>query len=124
MLAEARQALLLQRLAQGAAAIDVSEALTMATVDGAGCLGRDDIGSLEPGKRADVALFDLRDVGYSGAGDAVSALLLCAPTRVETLIIEGRVIVEAHELRTLRLEPAMRRHRKLAAGMVGQAPLL
>jgi 8-oxoguanine deaminase len=124
MLAEARQALLLQRLAHGAAAIGVDEALRMATVEGARCLGREDIGSLEPGKRADVALFDLRDLGYSGAGDAVSALLLCAPTRVETLIVEGRVIVEAHELKTLRLEPAMQRHRKLAARMVGQAPLL
>ena len=66
----------------------------MATVEGARCLGRDDIGSLEPGKRADVALFDLRDLGYSGAGDALSALLLCAPTRVATLVIDGRVVVE------------------------------
>ncbi len=124
MLAEARQALLLQRLANGAAAIDVSEALTMATVDGARCLGRDDIGILAPGKRADIALFDLRDLGYSGAGDAVSALLLCAPTRVETLIVEGRVVVENSELRTLNLDPAVKRHRRLAAKLVGQKRLL
>jgi len=124
MLAEARQALLLNRLAHGAAALTVSEALRMATVEGARCLGRDDLGSLEAGKRADIALFDLRDVGYSGAGDALSALLLCAPARVETLIVEGRVVVRNHELKTVALEPVLARHRRLAAKMVGGRRLL
>jgi 8-oxoguanine deaminase len=124
MLAEARQALLLNRLAHGAAALKVSEALRMATVGGAECLGRSDLGSLEAGKRADLALFDLRDIGYSGAGDALSALLLCAPTRVETLVVEGRVVVEDHELKTLSLEPLLARHRRLAAKMVARPALL
>src|SRR5664279_3813342 len=92
MLAEVRQALLLQRVRHGADALGVVDALRLATVEGARCLGRDDIGSLEAGKRADVALFDLRDVGYSGAGDALSALLLCAPTRVSTLVVELSLI--------------------------------
>ena len=73
---------------------------------------------LEPGRRADVALFDLRDVGYSGAGDPLLALLLCAPTRVHTLVVDGRVVVEDGELRTLRLEPVLARHRKAAARML------
>jgi 8-oxoguanine deaminase len=120
MLAEARQALLLNRLAHGAAALSVRGALQMATIEGARCLGRDDIGSLEPGKRADIALFDLRDLGYSGAEDAVSALLLCAPTRVETLVVDGRPVVESHELKTLALEPVLKLHRRLAARMVAQ----
>ena len=124
MLAEARQALLFNRLAHGAAALNVGEALRLATVEGARCLGRSDVGSLEVGKRADIALFDLRDVGYSGAGDAVTALLLCAPSRVETLILEGRVVVENHELKTLALEPVLARHRRLAARMVEGPPLL
>jgi len=64
-----------------------------------------------------VALFDLRDVGYSGAGDAVSALLLCAPTRVSTLIVEGRVVVEDGGLKTISLDPVLARHRRLAARM-------
>jgi 8-oxoguanine deaminase len=115
MLAEARQALLLQRVRHGAAALSVRDALRMATVEGARCLGRDDIGSLEPGMRADVALFDLRGVGYSGAGDAVSALLLCAPAQVDTLVVEGRVVVEGGALQTISLESILRRHRKLAA---------
>ena len=115
MLAEARQALLLQRVRYGAGALAVGEALRMATVEGARCLGRDDIGSLEPGKRADVAMFDLRGAGYSGAGDAVSALLLCAPAQVDTLVVEGRVVVEGGSLETISLESILRRHRRLAA---------
>ena len=118
MLAEARQALLLQRLKHGAAALGVRQTLHMATVESARCLGRDDIGSLEPGKRADLALFDLRGIGYSGAGDAVSALLLCAPTRVQALVIEGRVVVEGSELRTINLGRVLGRHRKLAASIM------
>lgn len=124
MLGEARQALLLNRLAHGASALTVRQALWMATRGGAQCLGRDDIGSLEAGKRADIALFDLRDIGYSGAEDGVAALLLCAPTRVHTLVVEGRVVVENHELKTLRLDPVVVRHRRLAAKIVGGSPLV
>ncbi len=118
MLAEARQALLLQRLRYGAAALGVRDALRMATVEGARCLGRDDIGTLAPGKRADIALFDLRALGYSGAGDALSALLLCAPASVDTLIVDGRIVIEAGQLRTVSLERAIGRHRRLAAKLV------
>ncbi len=118
LLAEARQALLLGRVARGPSSVKVEEALRMATVGGAACLGRDDIGSLERGKRADVALFDLRDVGYSGAGDPVLALLLCAPTRVHTLVVNGRVVVDGGELETLELEPLLKRHRAIAARML------
>jgi cytosine/adenosine deaminase-related metal-dependent hydrolase len=124
MLAEARQALLLNRLAHGAAALKARDALRMATVGGAECLGRDDIGSLAVGKRADIALFDLRDVGYSGAEDVAAAMVLCAPTRVETLIVEGRVVVENHQLKTLALNPVLARHRHFAAKMVGSPKLL
>ncbi len=120
MLAEARQALLLQRLGHGAAAISVEQALRMATITGARCLGRDDIGSLEPGKRADIALFDLRDPAYSGADDPVAALLLCAPTTVRTLIVEGRVVVDDHRLTTLELTPVLVRHRRIAARITGK----
>jgi 8-oxoguanine deaminase len=81
-------------------------------------LGRDDIGTLEAGKRADVALFDLREAGYSGATDAVSALLLCAPAGVETLVIEGRVVVEDRALQTVRMGPVLKRHARMAAKVV------
>lgn len=121
MLAEARQALLLQRLEHGASALTVRDALRMATVEGARCLGRDDIGTLEAGKRADMALFDLREVGYSGAGDPVSALLLCAPARVATLIVEGRLVVDNGELKTLALDRILSRHRALAGRLGAHA---
>jgi 8-oxoguanine deaminase len=120
MLAEVRQALLLNRLAHGAAALTVPQALRMATVEGARCLGRHDIGSLEPGKRADIALFDLCDPAYSGAEDAISALLLCAPTSVRTLVIDGRVVVEDRILRTIRLWPTLKHHRRIAAYVTGK----
>lgn len=119
MLAEARQALLMHRLGHGAAAITVMQALQMATTGGAKCLGRDDIGTLEAGKRADIALFDLRDPAYSGAEDPVAALLLCAPTTVRTLIVEGRVLVDNHALTTIDLAAMLDRHRKIAARMTG-----
>jgi len=122
MLAEARQALLVQRLRNGAAAFTVTDGLRMATTGGARCLGRDDIGSLGPGKRADIALFDLRRAGYSGAGDPVSALLLCAPSRVDTLIVEGRIVVAAGELQTVSLEGILRRHRRAAARLQRAVP--
>ena len=120
MLAEARQALLLQRLRHGAAAVTVIDALRMATIGGAHCLGRDDIGSLEPGKRADVALFDLRTAGYSGAGDPVSALLLCSPAAADTVVVEGRTVVSGGALQTVSLESILRRHRRAAARLVGR----
>jgi len=118
MLAEARQALLLNRLRHGAAAVRVLDALRMATVEGARCLGRDDIGSLEAGKRADLAMIDLRDLGFSGAGDSLSALLLCAPARVATLVIEGTVVVEGGALCTVSLDPVLRRHRRASQRML------
>ena len=90
----------------------------MATAGGAACLGRADIGALEPGRRADVALFDLRDVGYSGAGDPLLGLLLCAPTRVHTLIVDGRPVVEDGALRTIALERVVARHGRIAARML------
>lgn len=120
MLAEARQALLLQRLGHGAAAISVQHALRMATVGGARCLGRTDIGSLEPGMRADIALFDLHDPAYSGAEDPVAALLLCAPSTVRTLVVEGRVVVDDHKLTTIEMTPLLARHRSIAARITGK----
>lgn len=119
MLAEVRQALLLTRLIHGAHGMKMLEALALATVGGAGCLGREDIGQLAPGKAADVALFSLEEIGYSGAGDPLAALLLCHPTRVDTLIVNGRVVVEEGRLTTIELRPIIERHRSIARRMMG-----
>jgi 8-oxoguanine deaminase len=114
MLAEVRQALLLARLERGADSMQVLDALKMATLGGAACFGREDIGRLEPGKVADIAIFSLEDVGYSGAGDPIGALLLCQPSRVDTLIINGKIVVENGQLQTLDLPPILEAHRKKA----------
>ena len=86
MLAEARQAMLLARLrlaaaANGGRSMDGrAEALEIATRGGAGVLGRDDIGALEPGHCADFFTLDLDTIGYAGAlADPVGATLFCAP---------------------------------------------
>jgi len=93
LLAEARVGMLVQRVG-GAAAMGARDALRVATRGGAACLGRDDIGSLEPGKRGDVALFPVDGLAFAGAeADLVAALVLCDPPRVRDLIVEGGPVV-------------------------------
>jgi 8-oxoguanine deaminase len=117
MLGEARQALLLTRVKHGASAIAACDALKLATVGGARCLGRDDIGSIAPGKAADLALFPLSDIGFSGAWDPVGALLFCQPARVGTLVINGRVVVSEGRLVTMDLDEIRSRHQALARAL-------
>jgi 8-oxoguanine deaminase len=91
LLAELRQALLLHRVAGGAAAMTIMEVLEMATLGGACCLGRDDVGSLRPGLACDLAVFDLSAIGYDGAQDPLAALLLCHPEPARSVIVGGVV---------------------------------
>jgi cytosine/adenosine deaminase-related metal-dependent hydrolase len=101
MLAEARQALLAHRLgADPSRWITAEEVLWMATRGGAACLGRDDIGSLEPGKAADLVIVDTRRLSYAGAGsDPLAALVFSPfPEPVDTVIVHGRVVVEGGRL--------------------------
>jgi len=94
LLAEARQALLTTRGRKGPAAMTAREALRIATRGGAACLGRDDIGSIEVGKRADIALFRVDDLAHRGAeSDPVAALIFCNPGPVEHLFVEGKPVV-------------------------------
>ncbi|MDR7523385.1 MAG: 8-oxoguanine deaminase [Armatimonadota bacterium] len=98
LLAEARTGLLAAR-GRGAAAMSAREALRIATRGGAACLGRDDIGSLEVGKRADVALFGVDGLEHVGAGaDPVAALVFCTPQRVRHLLVDGRAVVHQGRL--------------------------
>ena len=90
------------------------EALEIATLGGARVLGRDDLGSVEPGKRADLAVWDLRGIEAAGAWDPVAALLLSGPTRVRDLVVEGRIVVAAGQIVTLDLPRLLERQRALA----------
>jgi len=97
LLNEARQALLLQRVANGADAMSARETLEIATRGGAAVLGRDDLGSLEVGKRADFAIWDMGGLQAAGSWDPVAALVLCGPFNVRDLFVEGRAVVrEGH----------------------------
>jgi cytosine/adenosine deaminase-related metal-dependent hydrolase len=97
LLMEARQALLVQRAVGGADALDPREALFIATRGGANMLGRQDCGSLEIGKRADIAIWDVSDVASLGAWDKVAGLVLSPPTNVRDLFVEGRAVVREGE---------------------------
>lgn len=103
LLAEARHALMLQRVKGGAEEMAPRTALELATRGGARVLGRDDCGVLEKGKRADIAVWRLDDWAGLGAWDPVAALILTGPHRVRDLFVEGRQIVEAGRLQTLDL---------------------
>ena len=95
LLPEARQALLLARLRGGPAALDARRALAMATMEGARCLGRqEELGSLEAGKLADVALWRLDGLGHADVTDPVAALVLGPHAPLELLLVGGRAVVE------------------------------
>ncbi|MDP3550524.1 MAG: 8-oxoguanine deaminase [Novosphingobium sp.] len=98
LLGEARQALLLQRVTHGATAFAAREALRLATRGGAEVLGRSDLGSLTPGKRADCAVWDMAQVASTGAWDLVAGLILAPPPGVRDLFVEGRAVVRDGEL--------------------------
>jgi len=90
MILEARQALYLQRLRYGAEKITPELALGWATKGSARLLGRDDLGQLAVGKQADLALFKLDELRFSGSHDPISALLLCGADRADRVMIGGR----------------------------------
>jgi len=113
---EARQAMLLQRVAQGANAMSARAALEIATRGGADVLGRPDCGRIAPGKRADIAIWDMRGVESAGSWD-IGALLLAGPVRVRDLLIDGRQVVRGGQMTTLDMDAVLRRQRALAAAL-------
>jgi cytosine/adenosine deaminase-related metal-dependent hydrolase len=119
LIAEARMAMLLQRVAKGADAMSAREVLEIATLGGAQVLGRGDLGSLEPGKRADLAIWDMTGIEAEGSWDPVAALILCGPTRVKGLVVEGREVVRDGQMVTLDLPRVLERQRQLAGRLAG-----
>jgi cytosine/adenosine deaminase-related metal-dependent hydrolase len=98
LLHEVKQALLLARGRGGPTALTAREALTLGTRGGAAALGRDDLGSLEPGKRADFAAWRTDGLELGGADDLVAGLVFSAPHRVDRLVVEGEDIVRGGAL--------------------------
>ena len=118
LVSEARQAMLLQRVAQGADAMSAREALRIATRGGAEVLGRSDCGQIAVGKRADIAIWDMSGVETAGSWDP-AALLLAGPTRVRDLFVEGRAVVRDSAVVSFDLEAAVKRQNALAAKLAG-----
>jgi cytosine/adenosine deaminase-related metal-dependent hydrolase len=129
MLAEVRQTMLLARLELGlrtagrpiaeADWMTAREALELATLGGAGVLGRSDIGSLEPGKCADFFSLDLHTLGYAGAlHDPVAAVVFCAPQTARHTVINGRSVVKDGAIATMDMAPVIATHNKCAARLL------
>ena len=130
MLGEVRQAMLLARLLlsenpggppdEKSKWMSARDVLEMATVGGASVLGRDDIGSLEPGKCADFFAVDLNKVGFAGGSmsDPVSALIFCAPTQVDYTVVNGRCVVKEGQVTTIDLPNVMADCSKAAINLI------
>ncbi len=126
MLAEVRQAMLLARLAvspgvgEPGPQLAARRALAMGTRGGARVLGRTDVGSLSPGKAADVVAIDLDRLEYAGAlHDPVAAVVFCAPGRVTHSWVGGRRVVDDGRLCGLDERRLVGEHNSLASTLVG-----
>ncbi len=123
LLAEARQAMLLSRLRErdSGRLMPARQALWLATAGGARALKRDDIGTLQPGKQADIAMFRL--AGEAGAGfenDPVAGLLLASTPRVEHLIVNGEFAVRNYQLVNADEGEIVSSHRQIVGRIVSR----
>jgi 8-oxoguanine deaminase len=119
MAQEMRQALLLQRLALGAARVTHFEPLRWATEGSARCLGRSDIGAIAPGKQADLALFRLDEPRFASCEDPLAGLVLCGAHHADRVMVGGRWLVEDGEIVGVDLAALQARHREAARRLVG-----
>jgi cytosine/adenosine deaminase-related metal-dependent hydrolase len=116
---EVKQALLLARGRDGPQALTARAALRLGTRGGAEVLGRGDIGSLEPGRSADIAVWSTDGLEFGGADDPVAAMVLGGPQRVDRLLVGGDEIVhDGHLVRADEAEIAQE-HRRQAEKFTG-----
>ncbi|PKQ76331.1 8-oxoguanine deaminase [Aeromonas sobria] len=118
LMQEARQALYLQRLRYGAERITPRKVLEWATRGSAKLLGRGDLGELLPGKQADLALFKLDDLRFSGSHDPVAALILCGAERADRVMVGGQWRVVDGAIEGLDIEQLIASHKVAAAALV------
>src|SRR6266498_2525672 len=110
---EVKQALLVARARGGPEALTARDALRLGTRGGAAVLGRDDIGELSPGKRADLAVWRTDGLELGGAGDLVAGLVFSGPHRVDRLYVGGEPVVrDGHLIRADEVEIASEHRRQ------------
>jgi 8-oxoguanine deaminase len=117
LMQEVRAAFLLQRARYGVNKVSHKDALRWATKGSAACVGRPELGEIAKGNRADLALFKLDELRFSGHGDAIAALVLCGAHRADRVMVNGKCTVEDGAIPGLDLTALMRRH-QAAARMV------
>ncbi|MBI5482185.1 MAG: 8-oxoguanine deaminase [Deltaproteobacteria bacterium] len=122
MLNEVKLALLVHRVGTGVDAMPPMTALELGTRGSAAVLGRGDIGLIAPDKAADIAIFDLGELGYAGTHDPLGALLMCGTsTRARTVLVNGKVVVRAGRLVGVDEAELARRAQTIAEGMLARA---
>ncbi|WP_067700729.1 8-oxoguanine deaminase [Nocardia jejuensis] len=122
LIEEPRNALLFARLRGGPRALSVRTALELATIGGARVLGREnEIGSLEPGKLADLALWRLDGPAHAGIEDPVAALILGSAPPLAALVVNGRIVVRDGEIRTIDEDEVGRQVARAQASLVAKA---
>jgi 8-oxoguanine deaminase len=110
LMQEVRAAFLLQRSRYGVGKVSHLDALRWATKGSAACVGRNDIGAIAVGAMADLALFKLDELRFSGSGDPLAALVLCGAHRADRVMVGGRWTVEDGQIPGLDLADLIRRH--------------
>ena len=110
LIQEVRNAFLLQRHRYGVTKVSHRDALRWATKGSAACIGRPTLGEIKQGNVADLALFKLDELRFSGHGDPVAALVLCGAHNADRVMIGGRWVVEHGRIDGLDIDDLMRRH--------------
>jgi 8-oxoguanine deaminase len=119
MIEEVRQMLMIQRLRYGAGSVSHLDALRWASEGSAGCIGRTDIGKIEVGRRADLALFKLNELRHSGHHDPLAALVLCGHHKADYVMVDGKWRVEGGVVPGLDPADLMVRHSNAAKSLAG-----
>lgn len=117
---ESRLAMLQGKLRSGPAAMSARDVLEMATIGGAGCLGRTDIGRLTVGAPADLALWRLEGPSFAGViDDPIEGWLRSGPTAAWGTIVDGQPVVEDGRLASPRLQEMLVDHRRISRRFQG-----
>jgi 8-oxoguanine deaminase len=110
LMQEVRAAFLLQRARYGVGKVSHKDALRWATQGSAACIGRPTLGEIKERNTADLALFKLDELRFSGGGDPLATLVLCGAYRADRVMVGGRWTVEDGRIPGLDVDDLIRRH--------------